>query len=140
VKRAATKPATTHNRTDDVMTTSISLKKLCIFIRFLFILIFIPPSVRPFSAARLVRSQRRSPRTLWTENGAAKTAEMILRELPASPYTHTHTQFGPQQNPLVANYANESDAFNSALQRHSQVTSKVTAALLSFSLRRKNRL
>jgi hypothetical protein len=75
---------------------------------------------------------------LWTENGAAKTAEMILRELPASPYTHT--QFGPQQNPLVANYANESDAFNSALQRHSQVTSKVTAALLSFSLRRKNRL
>jgi hypothetical protein len=41
-----------------------------------------------------------------------------------------------QQNPLVANYANESDAFNSALQRHSQVTSKVTAALLSLLLNR----
>jgi hypothetical protein len=40
----------------------------------------------------------------------------------------------------VANYANESDAFNSALQRHSQVTSKVTAALLSFSLRRKKKI
>ena len=121
-----------------------SISKLCIFIRFLFILIFSFFSLLLFlfsSCCSLLSTAHPAVIVDRKRSRHCRRAEMILRELQvcagwfffSKGYKKKKKK---QQNPLVANYANESDAFNSALQRHSQVTSKVTAALLSLLLNR----